>query len=87
MIYSVVQAVIITGIVAFCALQMLRKLMPKLSHDLQVRGSKALNRAELPAVVQTIGQKLQPVEAPDSGCGSGCGSCKGCSTSFEIKKS
>jgi hypothetical protein len=83
MIYAVLQAVIITAIVAFCAVQMMRKIMPKLSHDLQVRGSKALNRAGM----QTIARKLQPAEAPDSGCGSGCGTCKGCSVSFDIKKS
>lgn len=82
MIYTVVQAVIITAIVGFCAVQMLRKLMPKLSHDLQVRGADAFRYAGMPAVAQ----KLEPVEAKDGGCGSGCGSCKGCSVSFEIKK-
>jgi hypothetical protein len=81
MIYAVLQAVIITAIVGFCAVQMLRKMMPKLSHDLQVQGSKALTRAGMPA----IAQKLEPVGSKDSGCGSGCGSCKGCSVSFDTK--
>ncbi|MCR6659164.1 MAG: hypothetical protein NVV72_07400 [Asticcacaulis sp.] len=81
MIYAVIQAVIITTIVAFCAVQMLRKLMPKLSHDLQVKGAQALSRAGLPG----IAPKLEPVAAKDSGCGSGCGSCKGCALS-ELKR-
>ena len=81
MIYAVLQAVIITAIVGFCAAQMLRRLMPKLSHDLQVKGARVLDRAGLPSMAQ----KLQPVEALDSGCGSGCGSCKGCSVSFTVK--
>ncbi len=81
MIYAVIQAVIITAIVAFCTMQMMRKMMPKLSHDLQVKGSQVLNRAGM----QTIASKLQPTEAPDSGCGSGCGSCKGCALS-ELKR-
>ncbi len=85
MMYAVLQAVIITAIVAFCAVQMLRKLMPNLSRDLQVKSAKALNRSEMPGMVQVIGQKLQPAEASDSGCGSGCGSCKGCSLS-ELKR-
>ena len=81
MMYAVIQAVIITMIVAFCAVQMMRKLMPKLSRDLQVKGAYALNRAGM----QGLAQKLEPAEAKDSGCGSGCGSCKGCSVSFDIK--
>lgn len=79
--YAIIQAVIITAIVGFCAMQMMRKLMPKLSHDLQVKGANALNRAGM----QSIAQKLEPVEAKDSGCGSGCGSCKGCALS-ELKR-
>ena len=79
--YAVIQAVIITAIVGFCAVQMLRKMLPKLSHDLQVKGAQTLNRAGL----TSIAQKLEPVEAKDSGCGSGCGSCKGCALS-ELKR-
>jgi hypothetical protein len=74
MIYAVLQAVVVTAIVAFCAVQMMRRMLPKLSHDLQVKGAKLL------------GRELAPVKVQDSGCGSGCGSCKGCSVSFEIKK-
>ena len=81
MMYAVLQAVIITAIVGFCAAQMMRRLMPKLSRDLHVKAAKALDRAGMPSMAQ----KLQPVEAPDSGCGSGCGSCKGCSVSFTVK--
>jgi len=81
MMYAVLQAVIITAIVAFCAMQMLRRLMPNLSHALQVKGAQALDRAGMHA----IAHRLAPVEAKDSGCGSGCGSCKGCALS-ELKR-
>ncbi len=81
MMYAVIQAVIITAIVAFCAVQMLRRMMPKLSHDLQIRGANALRHAGMPGVAQ----KLEPVEAKDDGCSSGCGSCKGCALS-ELKR-
>lgn len=81
MMYTVIQAVIITAIVAFCAVQMLRKLMPKLSHDLQVKSAHALNRVGM----RGMAQKLEPVEVKDSDCGSGCGSCKGCALS-ELKR-
>ncbi len=83
MMYAVIQAVIITAVVGFCAVQMMRKMMPKLSHDLQVRGAQAFNRAGMSAVAE----KLAPAAPKDTGCGSGCGSCKGCSVSFDIKKS
>jgi len=81
MMYAVIQAVIITAIVGFCAVQMLRKMMPKLSHDLQVKSAHALNRVGMTGMAQ----KLEPVEAKGDGCGSGCGSCKGCALS-ELKR-
>ncbi|MGN6364030.1 DUF6587 family protein [Asticcacaulis taihuensis] len=81
MMYAVIQAVIITAIVGFCAVQMLRKMLPKLSHDLQVKGAQTLNRAGL----TSIAQKLEPIVAKGDGCGSGCGSCKGCALS-ELKR-
>ena len=77
MIYAVLQAVIITAIVAFCAMQTVRKLMPDLSHHLQVKGARVLNRVGM----QTIARKLQPVETPASGCGT----CRGCALS-ELKR-
>ena len=78
MIYTVLQTVIITVIVAFSVWQMTRKLMPKSVHALQVKGSQLLNRDSLPAAVQAVGKSLQPSTAPASGCGSGCDSCKAC---------
>lgn len=81
MVYTIIQAVIITAIVAFCAMEMLRKMLPKLSHNLQAKGAHALNQAGMTGMAQ----KLEPAEAKDGGCGSGCGSCKSCSTSFEIE--
>jgi len=81
MMYAIVQAVIITLIVGFCAVQMLRRLMPKLSRDLQMKGAQVLGRAGMSAMAQ----KLEPVAPQDGGCGSGCGSCKGCALS-ELKR-
>jgi hypothetical protein len=81
MMYAVIQAVIITAIVGFCAVQMLRKMMPKLSHDLQVKSAHALNRVGMTGMAQ----KLEPTVTKDDGCGSGCGSCKGCALS-ELKR-
>ena len=78
MIYTVLQSVIITLVVAFSLWQMARKLMPKSVHALQVKGSRLLNRDSLPAAVQAVGKSLQPATAPISGCGSGCDSCKAC---------
>lgn len=81
MIYAVLQAVIITAIVGLCAVQMLRKLMPNLSRDVQLKGAEALRHAGMPG----IARKLEPVASKDDGCGSGCGSCKGCALS-ELKR-
>ncbi len=77
MMYAVLQAVIITAIVAFCAVQMVCKLMPDLSHHLQMKGARVLDRAGLPV----LARKLQPVETPASGCGT----CRGCALS-ELKR-
>lgn len=77
MIYAVLQAVIITAIVAFCAVQTVRKLMPDLSHHLQAKGARVLDRAGL----SVFARKLQPVETPASGCGT----CRGCALS-ELKR-
>jgi hypothetical protein len=77
MMYAVIQAVIITMVVAFCAVQTMRKLMPNLSHHLQAKGAKAFNRAGMPV----FARKLQPVETPASGCGT----CRGCALS-ELKR-
>lgn len=77
MMYAVLQAVIITAVVAFCAVQMVRKLMPSLSHHLQMKGARVLDRAGLPV----LARKLQPVETPASGCGT----CRGCALS-ELKR-
>jgi hypothetical protein len=77
MMYAVIQAVIITAVVAFCAVQTMRKLMPNLSHHLQAKGARVLDRAGLPV----FARKLQPVETPASGCGT----CRGCALS-ELKR-
>ncbi|MGA9658898.1 MAG: DUF6587 family protein [Asticcacaulis sp.] len=84
-IYSVFQAVIVTAIVAYCFVRLMQKLLPAQSHAFQVFISRTLNRKAMPSAVQSLGQKLQPAQAPEVGCASGCGSCKGCSISYEPK--
>ncbi len=86
MIYAVVQFVIITAVVGVCLWRVAQKMMPSRVHALRVKSSEALNREDLPEIVQAVGKALQPVTAPVTGCGSGCESCKACA-SFEIKKS
>ena len=80
MIYAIIQAVIISAVVAFSLWQVARKIMPKTVLALQVKGSQALNRADMPMVVQAVGKSLQPSTAPATGCGSGCDTCKACAS-------
>ena len=84
MIYAIVQAVIISVVVAFSLWQVARKLMPKTVLAFQVKGSQVLNRADMPQVVQAVGKSLQPSTAPATGCGSGCESCKACASFKKI---
>lgn len=85
MMYALLQFVIITAVVGFSLWQIARKMMPGRVHALQVKGSAALNRQDMPVIVQAVGKALQPAAAPAKGCGSGCDSCKACA-SFAVKK-
>lgn len=71
MIYAVIQIVIIAAVVAFSAVQMLRKLMPQTARTVQGRAARALRL-----------KWLEPMSASPKGCGSddGCGGCKGCAS-------
>ena len=82
MIYSVVQFVAVTVIVAFSAVQILRKLMPKTARGIQASFAAVLRSADMPAALRRAGEKLQPVAEPAKGCGgdSGCGTCNTCGT-------
>ena len=81
-IYSVVQAVAVSLIVAFSAVHILRKLMPKTARRMQARLAVSMRGAHMPAVVRRAGEKLQPVAVAAKGCGddSGCGTCNTCGT-------
>ena len=82
MIFSVVQAIVITLIVAFSVVQILRKLLPKTSRRIQAGLATTLRGAHMPAAVRRAGEKLQPVAVAAKGCGddSGCGTCNTCGT-------
>ncbi len=77
MVYAVVQTIVITAIVAFSTVQMLRKLMPQTARTLQGRAARVLHL-----------KWLEPVSASPKGCGSddGCGGCKGCSSIAALTK-
>lgn len=77
MLYTVLQTVVIAAIVAFSLWQVARKYLPNTMRDLQGRLARFADRRGLHA----LGHKLQPANAPASGCGDGCGTCKGCSLS------
>ncbi len=80
--YSVIQAIVITLIVTFSAVQILRKLMPKTAREMQARLAVSMRGAHMPAAVRRAGEKLQPVAVAAKGCGddSGCGTCNTCGT-------
>ncbi len=71
MIYTVLQTVVISVVVAFSSVQMLRKLTPQTSRHVQGRVARVLHL-----------KWLEPVSASPKGCGSddGCGGCKGCAS-------
>ncbi len=81
-IYSVIQATVVTLIVTFSAVQILRKLMPKTARRIQARFAATLRGTHMPAAVRRAGEKLQPVAVAAKGCGddSGCGTCNTCGT-------
>ena len=73
MIYAIFQAVVLTLIIGFCLVQVLRKLWPDTSRALQAK------------IFRKLGLAAPAPEAPAGGCGSGCDSCKACSR-FKIEK-
>jgi len=77
MFYTVLQTVIVAAIVAFSAWQVTRKYLPETARGLQGRLARFTDRRGL----HGLSRRLQPASAPASGCGDGCGSCKGCSLS------
>lgn len=78
--FVIVQAVVITAVVLFSAVQAFRKLAPKTAKRLQSRTSASLDRPGRSRAARSLGSILQPAEAKAGGCGSGdgCSSCSGC---------
>jgi hypothetical protein len=77
MMYAVVQNLLIAVVVAFSAVQMLRRLLPQTSRTMQGRAARMLHL-----------KWLEPVSASPKGCGSddGCGGCKGCASIAALSK-
>lgn len=82
MMYGLIQATILTVVIAFSLVQLARKVMPQTVHALQARTARTLRHAAVPAVLRAVGERLQPAEVPAKGCGDtgGCGSCNMCGT-------
>ena len=78
--FALVQAIIITAVVLFSAVQAFRKLAPKTAKRLQSRFSAALDQPSRNRVARGLGRWLQPADAKAGACGmgSGCSSCSGC---------
>lgn len=78
--FAIVQAVVITAVVLFSAVQAFRKLAPKTAKRLQSRMSAALDQPGRSARLRRFGAWLQPADAKAGACGSGdgCSSCSGC---------
>ncbi len=85
MIYAVFQAVLITVIVAFSAVQVTRKLFPKTAAAVQTRFSASLKGKG--GMLARAGAKLD-APAASGGCGSddGCGTCNSCGTIASLTK-
>jgi hypothetical protein len=75
--FELVQGIVIALVVAVAAYVAFRKLLPKTSTRVMARVSATLNHDGRPAVVRSVGRRLQPAAATGS-CGDGCGSCGSC---------
>jgi hypothetical protein len=75
--FELVQGIVIALVVAVAAYVAFRKLLPKTSMRVMARVSATLNHDGRPAVVRSVGRRLQPAAATGS-CGDGCGSCGSC---------
>lgn len=75
--FELVQGIVIALVVAVAAYVAFRKLLPKTSTRVMARVSASLNHDGRPAVVRSVGRRLQPAAATGS-CGDGCGTCGSC---------
>ena len=82
--FDMVQGVIIALVVVTAAYVAFRKLLPKTSTRVMARLSASLNHEGRPAVVRSLGRRVQPAAATGS-CGDGCGSCGSCGPTPVVK--
>jgi hypothetical protein len=80
MSYDLFQNAVIALVVAYSAVQLLRKLMPQTTSKLQKFFAALLQLRQLPGFVQRWGRALQPAALPASACDSGCSICNMCAT-------
>jgi hypothetical protein len=78
--------VVIALVVAYSAVQLLRKLLPQTAGKLQRALAAVLQQRQWPVVVQRWGRALQPAASPAAGCDSGCSTCNMCATSVAVDK-
>ena len=82
--FDIVQGVIIALVVVTAAYVAFRKLLPKTSTRAMARVSASLNHEGRPALVRSLGRRVQPAAATGS-CGDGCGSCGSCGPAPVVK--
>ncbi|MBX6319337.1 DUF6587 family protein [Pigmentiphaga sp.] len=75
--YSVLEIALVSLIVAACAIKAFGRFAPRMRMRLQARLANALDRPGRAPWLRKAGQRLGAA-APDTGCGSGCGTCDGC---------
>ncbi|WP_019938163.1 DUF6587 family protein [Bordetella sp. FB-8] len=59
------------------AVQVMRKIAPRLAARGQARAAAALDRAGRPQLLRAVGRWMRPREAAGN-CGDGCGTCGSC---------
>lgn len=76
---GVLQVLVVTAVVAWAALSVLRQLWPRGMWQAQARLSYLLEREGRPAWLRRIGFALRPpMQATQAACGTGCSACKAC---------
>lgn len=85
-IYDFLQHAVITLIVLFSALYLLRRLLPKWVNARQQALANMLSQPSHAFILRKIGNFFQPGESSGGSCSSGCGSCSGCASHLEVEE-
>ena len=74
------QTAIVALIGLFFAWRAFVRYAPKSAWRLRATVAFAFEQPGRPAWAQAIGRRLRPALIVEAGCGTGCGSCRGCGT-------